>query len=80
MPDPIKDIREGVGEMFNSSPGPTILRATAAVGGKAQELYGKAKDFVNRKLASPPAADTTPRDIVLPKEPKRGRSMVSRRR
>lgn len=79
MPDPIKDIREGVGEMFNKSPAPLILNATAAIGGKAQELYGKAKDMVTKAMTKTPAPDA-PRDIVLPKEPKKGRSLVSRRR
>lgn len=76
MPDPFGDLKSSIGEMFDTSPGVAIARATAGVGEKAQQLYGKAKDLVSRATASKPE----PRDIVLPKEPKKGRSMVSRRR
>lgn len=79
MPDPIGDLKSSIGDLFNSSPAVGIVNATARVGAKAQELYGKGKDLVEKTFASKPDP-AAPKDIVLPKEPKKGRSMVSRRR
>jgi hypothetical protein len=62
--DPLKDAVSG---LANAEPATQIVNGVKKVGQLASDAYDSAKDYVGKKLASPPP----PADIALPSEKKK---------